>query len=133
MQKFRNYFIFEVSCQNESDSIFKPASPPPYTYTHYHMNVTHLGRISTPCPSREARMNQKEFMAVNVWLMSSSPTCAWVPIERTGFPVQVKIASYRGSGLNREIALEYQNKIIQEICNHFITFLLHFFLLSFSW
>ena len=57
--------------------------------------------MSTPCPRRAARMNQKEFMAVKVWSSSSWLTWAWVPMDLTGFPVQVKIASYRGSGLER--------------------------------
>ena len=38
-------------------------------------------------------MNQKEFMAVKVWVCSSSLTWAWVPMDLTGLPVQVKIAS----------------------------------------
>ena len=45
-------------------------------------------------------MNQKEFMAVKVCVSSSWLTWAWVPMDLTGFPVQVNIASYSGSGLH---------------------------------
>ena len=51
--------------------------------------------MSTPCPRRAARMNQKLFMMVKVGLSVSASlvTAAWVPMDLTGLPVHVKIAS----------------------------------------
>ena len=51
--------------------------------------------MSTPCPRSAARMNQKLFMMVKVGLSVSASlvTTAWVPMDLTGFPVHVKIAS----------------------------------------
>ena len=53
--------------------------------------------------------------------------CAWVPILRTGLPVHVKMASYRGSGLAEVYRYRYyvdtdkisQLKIVQylQLCN----------------
>ena len=67
-------------------------------------STSHLGRMSTPCPRRAARMNQKLFMMVKVGLSVSASlvTAAWVPMDLTGLPVHVKIASYSGSGLRNK-------------------------------
>ena len=72
--------------------------------------------MSTPCPRSAASMNQKLFMMVKVGLSVSESldTAACVPMDLTGFPVHVKIASYRGSGLKIDISVS-NNFVIIEI------------------